>query len=394
VLDPFAGVGITGTAAAKRGLRFFGIEAHPLAAELARLKLTAPQRQPSILLKAAEEITERARSMTSAIDSTIVSQEADLVRRSFTNRNLSELVALRESLSMAGPEQLWLKWALLATLRDVASVSVGWPYQRPGKRRQPLVGNVFARFNQRVAWMVDDLSEISLERLNSYGSLEAGGSSSLSAETHQVINGDSRLPQSWLLQDGSAAACVSSPPYLNNFDYADATRLELYFLSYVTTWGDMCRKVRHGMLIATTQQTKLALAEEAWDSLTSYPAVYGKLREIESQLRARRAERPRGKEYDRVLPCYFAGMALVLSQLSKALAIGAKCYWVIGDSAPYGVYVNTPEIIGELAQEFGLQTMKDLKVRKRGGRWANNGTRHQVPLAERLLIAVRTSPGR
>src|SRR5207248_2509867 len=107
---------------------------------------------------------------------------------------------------------------------------------------------------------------------------------------------------SWIALGDPAAACVSSPPYLNNFDYADATRLELYFIGEVTTWAEMCRTVRRKMLIATTQQTKVSESEAAWGVLEEYPRKYNQLRQLGDELSTRRKERPRGKEYDRVLP--------------------------------------------------------------------------------------------
>jgi DNA modification methylase len=381
IIDPFAGVGVAGTIAAAQGFRFFGIEAHPLAAELANLKLTNPPQGPSNLLEVADQVTDNARCRISTMN-IVIDSEASLVRRSFAKETLLQLLAIRDSIHLADREELWMKWALLGTLRDVASVRVGWPYQRPGKPRQAPVSDVFTRFRQRVAWMVEDVQRMKPGQLNE----NTDQLDSRDQAMHQIICGDSRLPDSWNALGDPAAACVSSPPYLNNFDYADATRLELYFLGEITTWADMCKTVRQKMLIATTQQTKVSQSEEAWSFLKKYPQNYNKLRQLGDELSTRRKERPRGKEYDRVLPCYFAGIAQVLSQLAQALRPGANCYWLVGDSAPYGVYVDTPKLIGGLGEEFGLQTMADVAIRRRGSRWASNGTRHQVPLAERLLV--------
>lgn len=388
IIDPFAGVGVAGTVAAAQGFRFFGIEAHPLAAELAGLKLTKPPRGPSALLEMADQVTDLAKRSMPAMD-VLIDSETELVRRSFTTETLLHLLAIRESIKIADREELWMKWALLGTLRDVASVKVGWPYQRPGKPRQAPFTDVFVRFRQRVAWMAEDVRQMKpgqlSEQVDYHPSPEDG------SQWHQIMCGDSRSSDSWTALENPAAACVSSPPYLNNFDYADATRLELYFLGEVSTWAGMCRSVRQKMLIATTQQTKVSGAETAWVLLANYPKKYDRLRHLGDELSARRRERPRGKEYDRVLPCYFAGIAQVLNNLTKALQPGAYCYWLVGDSAPYGVYIDTPQLIGGLAEEFGLQTVDDIAIRRRGSRWASNGTRHKVPLAERLLIMRRSA---
>jgi hypothetical protein len=390
VVDPFAGAGIVGTVAAAKGLRFYGIEAHPLVAELAGLKLTPPPGGALALFETAKEVTYKAKSILSTIDDKKLDREAELVRRSFTNEALRELIAIRQAISFTEPEGLWMKWALLGTLRDVACVSVGWPYQRPNRQRQPLFKKVFTRFNQRVAWMAEDIHQIAA------GSLASGDSYSNPSEhsanmNHRVVCGDSRQSDSWSHLGELAPVCVSSPPYLNNFDYADATRLELYFLGEVTTWSAMCKSVRANMLIATTQQTKVMQAQDAWDALKETGVVYNSLREIGNQLGEQRSKRPRGKEYDLVLPSYFIGLAEVLRNLSTSLSEGGKCYWIVGDSAPYGVYINTPDLIALLGEQFGFQSVDDITIRRRGARWASNGTRHQVPLAERLVIMRRTS---
>jgi hypothetical protein len=64
--------------------------------------------------------------------------------------------------------------------------------------------------------------------------------------------------------------------------------------------------------------------------------------------------------------------------------------WLIGDSAPYGVYVDTPAIIGRLAAGHGLAVEQDVLLRHRGDRWASNATRHQEKLSERLVLLRRT----
>jgi hypothetical protein len=63
--------------------------------------------------------------------------------------------------------------------------------------------------------------------------------------------------------------------------------------------------------------------------------------------------------------------------------------WVVGDSAPYGVYIDTPALIAKLAAELGFKRGEDITVRSRGLRWRQNGSRHQVPLTERLITFKR-----
>lgn len=370
VVEPFCGAAtVAGALGPDRQMA--GIEAHPLIAELGALKLRVPCGSPAGLRRAAEQTAERARQHRAPDTAT----EHPLVRRCFTEPVLRELVALREELE-SGPRSSWrgyLKWALLATLRDVASVKVGWPYQRPSLSREAPHRDPGARFLARAEMMAADLES---------GPGNPGGS---------VTRGDARRAASWKRAAAGRHfdACVTSPPYLNNFDYADATRLELYFLESGWSWGEMCKRVRSGMLVATTQQSSRKRSARALKQVGRYRTVAAEVEGLHARLVEERARRPRGKEYDQVLPTYFADMALILAHLRDHISPGARCAWVIGDSAPYGVYVDTPTLIGGLAEDLGFEVLEDTKVRSRGARWRTNGTRHQVALSERLLVFKR-----
>ncbi|WP_432867366.1 DNA methyltransferase [Microbispora rosea] len=377
IIDPFAGSGVIGSASAALGFRFFGIEAHPLIAELASLKLQTAPEDPEKLQEVGDRLVKEASALLGRSHlGPELSREPELVQRCFDSATLSELVAIRK-LIKSGAANSWTayaKWSLLGTLRDVASVQVGWPYQRPGKQRKAPHADVFARFKQRLLWIQQDLSD------------RAASSTSLNASS-LVVCGDSRDPQIWeKAPTASAQGCVSSPPYLNNFDYADATRLELYFWGEVRTWGQMVEAVRSEMITATTQQSSLPAAQHALAILEGLGPAGNEISKIADALKKERQARPRGKEYDRVVPEYFAAMAQVLENLAAALEPGASAVWLIGDSAPYGVYVDTPALTGALAEKYGLTVKKDLVLRHRGRRWATNASRHDVALSERLLL--------
>jgi hypothetical protein len=205
-----------------------------------------------------------------------------------------------------------------------------------------------------------------------------------------VAAGDSRLAEAWkAIGEGGAHGCVSSPPYLNNFDYADATRLELYFWGEVTSWSQMCATVRSDMITATTQQSSVGSARAAEENLQVLGDVADQVAQITTRLTTERKSRKRGKEYDRVVPDYFAAIADVLRNLSGALRPGSPAVWLVGDSAPYGVYIDTPYLIGQIGQSVGLVPEKDVILRRRGNRWNKNATRHNVELSERLILLRR-----
>src|SRR2546423_7666542 len=113
------------------------------------------------------------------------------------------------------------------------------------------------------------------------------------SENCRVVCSDSRTPKAWhqALAGRLADACVSSPPYLNNFDYADATRLELYFWGEHRSWQDLTNHVRSAMVRAATHQTTDGATDDARERLAATPAALTKVEALELQLASERAKR-------------------------------------------------------------------------------------------------------
>lgn len=372
VLDPFVGSGVAATAARDRGCRFIGVEAHPLVAELAAIKLSWPGSGSELVVAAEEVVRAAKRRCANTLRRRELESETILVQRSFAPEALMQLVALRETIKCRDSTdwRLHLKWALLGTLRDAANVKVGWPYQLPGKSREAPYRDVFERFEDRCSMIASDIDGVR-ER----------------AAVCQIVVGDSRSSDVWgNLDAGQAAACITSPPYLNNFDYADATRLELYFWGTVATWAEMSEYVRRDLLVSTTQQSSVAEAARALERLRSDNLLLPSISEALEKLARERESRPRGKEYDRMVVSYFADIADVFRNLKRVLRTGSRVAMTVGDSAPYGVYIDTPTLLASVATEIGYTLVADVMLRHRGKRWLSNGARHKVPLSERVLV--------
>ena len=79
----------------------------------------------------------------------------------------------------------------------------------------------------------------------------------------------------------------------------------------------------------------------------------------------------------------------VLKETYRVLRPGAHFLLVLGDSAPYGVYVPTGKHIAEIAcgKGIGFSSYQIEELRKRGGKWKDNPQRHKVPLQEGLVIS-------
>jgi hypothetical protein len=89
------------------------------------------------------------------------------------------------------------------------------------------------------------------------------------------------------------------------------------------------------------------------------------------------------KTYHLMVACYFRDLAQVWRSLRRVCAEGSTVCFVVGDSAPYGVYVPVIEWLGRLARAAGFRQYRFEKLRDRNVKWKNR--KHRVPLCEGRL---------
>jgi hypothetical protein len=171
------------------------------------------------------------------------------------------------------------------------------------------------------------------------------------------------------VRDGSCFLCVTSPPYLNNFDFAEMTRMELYFWKYATSWGEITELVRRKLIVnTTTAPTDLKKQQEPFRNSLS-PSLRTELETVVAKLRARRKERGGSKDYDLLVYPYFSQMKSVISELARVLAPGAPLHMLVADAALYGVHIHTEQFLAHLMREKGFRVEKVDRLRNRGDRW-------------------------
>lgn len=154
------------------------------------------------------------------------------------------------------------------------------------------------------------------------------------------------------IADESISLVVTSPPYSNNYDYADATRLEMTFYGEIGGWGDLQKKVRRHLIRSCSQH--LSTERMSFDEiLAGLPqvSVLSELETVCAQLGSERLRHGGKKDYHLMVAAYFADMSKVWVSLRRVCKRGATLCFVIGDSAPYGVYVPVERWLGELASD-------------------------------------------
>jgi DNA modification methylase len=176
------------------------------------------------------------------------------------------------------------------------------------------------------------------------------------------------------LENSSAIGCITSPPYLNNFDYAEMTRMELYLLGWAGSWRDISNLVRNDLITNTTTALKGKKQQKYQSDCRDFICT-SLLQELDSifiRLSKEKQERAGRKEYNFLVYPYYAEITKVLIELYRILKKGGTVDWVVADAALYGVHIKTHLHTAEIMRSIGFKNIKINYMRRRGHRWILN----------------------
>ena len=361
IVDPFVGSGTVLIEADKADCASIGIESHPFISRVAKVKLLWDSDIDSFG-SFAFSLLKKSKEINGEIDC-----YPELIKRCFPLEILLKLDQLKKSfISLKdGSNISKLTWlALTSILRLCSPVGTAqWQYILPNKKKTKFVDPYIA-FSNRICEFMEDMAYIQSLKLKSKSKLIVG-------DMRNKLN----LPKHW------GDLLITSPPYANNYDYADAVRLELSFWGEVQSWGDLQTVIRPHLIRSCTQHiTKLRKnTYELLDSPLLTP-IKNEIFKICQKLDTIKEDKGGKKPYHTMIVAYFLDLAKIWTQLRWIMKPGSKVCFVIGDSAPYGVYVPVDTWLGELAIAAGFKEYYFKKIRDRNIKWKNR--KHKVPLNE------------
>ncbi|EPF6521104.1 hypothetical protein MKK07_002196 [Acinetobacter baumannii] len=365
LLEPFAGSGTTNLVADSLGFKSYGFEGHPFVAEIAQAKqhwfLST-----AVIRSLAMNVLNEARS--SSIQYSFYNPE-DLLGKCYTQENFNKLMSLRfsfEKLKDLDPSWLIIKLLISSILRACSHVGTAqWQYILPNKSKSKTL-DPFVAFEAKLEQIINDMEYAQTQSWRPLSNIEF----------HD-------FRQAKQLNE-KANLVITSPPYPNNYDYADATRLEMMFWGEIKGWSDLKTVVRPTLMRSCSQHSasdKVVLEELIESPYLS--CIRDEIYIITKELSDIRLTKGGKKTYHTMIAAYFYDLAKIFENLRNNLSSGSKMIFVIGDSAPYGVYVPADEWLGKIAISQGFTNYSFNKLRDRNIKWDNRT--HKVLLKEGLL---------
>ena len=366
LLDPFSGSGTVPLAGAIAGLRTVAFVVNPFlrflsAAKLRKARAAQFRRASDVVLQALQK------PIASPLEGYSTFTRGNRWKRwLFPVSVLRAFEAGKHAAAEAdGPNQrALLKLALIGAAMDCCNAMRDGKclrYTEGWAKHQVTAARFQDRFESRAKIISIDLEEMPL-----------GNSSTL------VLEGDARRLVGTLKE--KFRICVTSPPYLNSFDYSDVYRPELFL-------GDFVSSTKALMKIRL--RTVRSHVQAKWDRPqknhfgTLYLDCIARLREYEDRL------------WDPRLPlmvqAYFEDMETVLRGLRARARKSASLWLVVSTSAYAGVEVPVDLILAEIGQRSGwflreVGVLRYLRSSSQHVVHIDDAERKSVPLRESVVI--------
>lgn len=361
VFDPFAGCGTTLLACQGLGNPAIGVDVMPLSVFVTRVKLSARELSPERLEGAVHRVLNAPYRPPAG-----KWPDVNIVDLAFDPGAREHLLFFRERIleTEEPPIRDFLMLALLAMLEEASFTSKDGQFLRIVKRKPKPVRAAFA---DRVARMIQDLESRHLTRGNGH------------ACQSQVFLGDARrLPRDVQEYAGTVSAVVTSPPYLNRYDYSRTYSLELCLLwddsgKVLVEKFDDLKRIRHSLLRSHIESRAAPTDNARLPQLT----------EILTNLRGKRLNNPR---IPVMIHGYFEDMNLAIQQMSAMLEPGAPVALVVANARFEGEMVPVDLMLSELAARQGLVTEEMRVTRYKGNSSQQMAKYGRVPVRESIVV--------
>jgi DNA modification methylase len=148
-----------------------------------------------------------------------------------------------------------------------------------------------------------------------------------------VYHHDSRLLNP-SIPDNHCSICITSPPYLNNLDYGEVSKVCSHFYGITDTWNDITENVRKNLVTgATTHYKDDDFEFSKWieqDFYVQNKHIVDRLLPDIQRIKDISYTKKGKKSFDLLALYYFEDMYRVLMEMRRVLKPHSKAFLVLG----------------------------------------------------------------
>lgn len=370
VYEPFAGCGTTLVECQKLGYRSIGNESQELMCNviLAKLNWIITKQQYTHAINNIQKYVEENKCIAET-----TAKFHPLLLTLYDESSLRELYCIRDGIKLLRNKdaQQFFNLALSQTLHKAAIHPIAVPYISRSTFLSD-IGKAWEKFQRISEQMFSDIQQMPHHE-----------------QLATVYNWDSRVKNE-NIADASCELCITSPPYLNNLDYGEVSKVHSHFFEMTHNWNDITEKVRRKLVTGATthyRDTEFVMEDFVQKEFAQHNlSTMGQLVELYGRIKENAKLRKGKKSFHILMMHYFEDMYYVLKEMRRVLRHGGEAYLILGDSAPYGIYVPTTQILGDVALSAGFTEYSIHKIRSRGDKWKTLKNRHNISLSENILI--------
>jgi hypothetical protein len=355
VLDPFCGMGTTLLAASCRGIPAIGTDRLPVAVFIARTLPLFFQVRPGELTEVFEHLRQAVPSARPAP----VATDVAIVSAALPADILLALRCWKAAIdNLESPFQEIFLLLFFSVLEACSYTSKDGQFLRLRRDKQladpeeALAGKV-REAETDIRW----IRELGWDKVFS---------------PFRVVLGDTRRLDD-VSFDRPPTAVITSPPYVNRYDYTRTYSLELCF-HFVQNFAEL-RHLRHSLLRSHIE-ARLSPSEEA-----PHPAV----QELVDFLRARGKALNNPRIPD-MLTAYFVDMQTAIREWRRILAPSARVAMVVDNVRFEGQMLPVDLILSEMAEEEGFAVEEIVVARYKGNSSQQMSRYGRVPVRESIVV--------
>lgn len=349
IIDPFNGSGTVTLTAAMKGIRSFGFEVNPFTAFIAKTKVESANIETFDNVCQDVLAGVKRQKKSPLLKFSTFSEYSNKSKWLFNADILNSFEGGMSSLNKVNNSNIRdiLKLSLIGSTMDNSNARRDGKclrYKNHWKELDFNKNQFLESFEKRFLAIREDL--LKNEKLTD----------------PKIVCGDSRTIITQELNE-KFSLCITSPPYLNTFDYTDIYRPELFLGQFVNSMAEL-----YDLRLTTVRSH----VQAKWDKPNQ--SNFGTLYDVALREIVQKRENLMHKDIPIMIQAYFEDMQTILSVLRSKAKNNAELWLVVSTSAYAGVEIPVDMIIGEIGNKVGWY-LKDIGVlrylKKRKSKYSN-----------------------